>query len=174
MFSLALATLLLIVSPIATQAESLDPFEQTSCLGETMGAEKALEILGPNWEVNLAEGNPESVVKGWARFRQILNGMKGKWYPSRNQPNPIRPFLYNSYGRLGLKIQYGDFKDNSYWLECKKEEGTDLFNCERTSKDGPLLGAAKYQAVLTDHCLRLYATNTSSGSEYEWAYLHLF
>lgn len=175
MYSFALTILFLFVSPTATQAENLDPFEQTSCLGATMSAEKALEILGPNWEVNLAEGNPERIVKGWARYRQLMNGVKGKWYPARNQPDPIRPFLYNSYGRLGLKIQYGDFtKENSYWLDCKKEDGTDLFNCERASKDAPPLGTARYQAVLTDHCLRLFASSSSSGSEHEWAYLHLF
>lgn len=168
----ALLSTLLIVS-VTVHADESDVFEETSCAGDLMTGERALELLGSNYSVNLAktEADPNASVKGFARRRQKIAGAVGAWHEYNSSVLDITPYIFNSDGELGLKLYYKRFRENRKVIECVFSAQTEVFVCHLGTD---AVGTGELEVKLTNSCLRVTSSSSSASSDTEWAYLLRF
>jgi len=168
-----LALTLMLFSAVAFAGE-VNPFDPNgTCDGPTMSAERALEILGSSFSVNLAKNEKEQKLRGASRFRQIINGVRGGWNASLNEHFPIAPFLVNRGGTIGLDVYFsrwtGSYYD-SFPMTCAFNAETETFLCQSKEKGAPKFGTNTFEAKLTDSCFSMVSRLESAAQEREWAF----
>lgn len=165
-------------------AQTDNPFDPASCGGPLMKDERALELLGNQFEVSLVKPtiqNDKKYLEGQSRFRQKINNTYGNWFASKVGLSIINPVIKNVNGELNLHVYYREaplsFQSNlvlASSMSCVLNKETQKFACtadQTGTGPGPY---SKFEATLTDNCVRIYSVQKKNSEDREWVYLGKF
>lgn len=170
---LALTGLALVAQ--ADAVRPVDPFNASSCRGMIMSSERALELLGPYSQVNLAthdDVETSSSTKVYYRFRNKIGNRKGPWFPSQLDTFSARPMLSNSEGALNFNLDVdvsGSGTTRRAGVPCTIRNSFEL-SCVIQGETVARWGSGTFAGTITNNCLRLTSSASTRERDEEWVY----
>lgn len=166
-----------VLSAAASANANLDPFESASCVGPTMSAQRALELLGNQFSRELA--GPDKIV-AVSRQRQKLSGIIGQWYSATHGVESLEVRIANVNSELVLNVGYfrtewqrGSRHTYHYEMICSPpDSASPHFTC--TPIDQQPMFHGPLAIVLTDNCFRAFTSKIGLDHDQEWVYLAQF
>jgi hypothetical protein len=156
-------------------AEGTDPFDPASCDGPRISAKRVLELMGPNYIVNLAKNEPNNMAELVSRYRFKLEGEVGEWQYG-GAKRDLTPYLGIQDGKLALQfavvIAVRGGGTSKTTVSCELDSAG-FVKCMDTSNQS-WWGNRVFSGKLTDSCLSLSASIESPSNDKEFAYLLKF